>query len=309
MAYYRLSKVVKMRRLALGVKREEFDADGPTGMTVYRMEEGKHKTSERTYRSLTRSMGIEESTYQGILKTKRLDELQMTYEIVCALLNKNHEEAEHIIKQLEDGLDTKDMRNQQYLRHMKEMIRYEKAEIAPEEYEKVLLELLRYRVPKGYKVDMAQWPLHVREFQIMHALNNVLKRKKQYEEQRELMHILKEILVCEYMNSEDRKLYQIITSLCLADALGNMEKHREAIAVDEKNLMLCEGEEEWRYLADVYYDMFWNYWMIKEKETLSELEEEKCRQCLLNAYYVDKVHGELHPRFGQRLRECYPGEL
>ena len=180
MAYYRLSKVVKMRRLALGVKREEFDADGPTGMTVYRMEEGKHKTSERTYRSLTRSMGIEESTYQGILKTKKLDELQMTYEIVCALLNKNHEEAEQIIERLEDGLDTKDMRNQQYLRHMKEMIRYEKAEIAPEEYEQVLHELLQYRVPKGYKVDMTQWPLHVREFQIMHALNNVLKVRRHY---------------------------------------------------------------------------------------------------------------------------------
>ena len=123
MAYYNLSKVVKMRRKALGVKREEFDAEGPTGMTVYRIEEGKHKTSERTYRSLTRSMGIEESTYQGILKTKKLSELQMTYEIVAAELDNDEESAEKLVKQLKEKLDVSDVRNNQYIRYFEGRIR------------------------------------------------------------------------------------------------------------------------------------------------------------------------------------------
>lgn len=309
MAYYNLSKVVKMRRKALGVKREEFDAEGPTGMTVYRIEEGKHKTSERTYRSLTRSMGIEESTYQGILKTKKLNELQETYEIAYLLWSKNDKDAEQRIESLKEKLDEKDMRNYQYLRYMEERIRYGKGEITAEEYEKILEELLQLRVTKGYSVDMSSWPLHIKECQMIFALNNVVRKEKKYTRQKEIAEELKAVLAHEYMNDENRKLYQIASSIWLADMLGNTGRHREAIRVDEENLKQCEEEEEFRYLADVYYDIFWNYFMLKQQETLSAEEEERCRQCLLRAYYIDQAHGGLHPRYGQRLQEHYPEEL
>ncbi|MBE5951322.1 MAG: hypothetical protein E7260_06960 [Lachnospiraceae bacterium] len=309
MAYYNLSKVVKMRRKALGVKREEFDAEGPTGMTVYRIEEGKHKTSERTYRSLTRSMGIEESTYQGILKTKKLNELQVTYEIAYLLWSKNDKNAEQKIESLKEKLDEKDMRNYQYLRYMEERIRYGKGEITAEEYEKVLEELLQLRVTKGYSVDMSSWPLHIKECQMVSALNNVLKKERKYEQQKELLIKLKTVLEHDYMNNENKELYQIIASVLWADMLGNIGAHREAIKMDEENLKQCEEKKEFRYLADVYYDLFWNYLMLKKQETLSAEEEERCRQCLLRAYYIDQAHGGLHPRYGQRLQECYPEEL
>ena len=49
--------------------------------------------------------------------------------------------------------------------------------------------------------------------------------------------------------------------------------------------------------------------MLKQQETLSVDEEEWCRQCLLRAYYIDRAHGGLHPRYEQRVQEFYPEEL
>ena len=111
------------------------------------------------------------------------------------------------------------------------------------------------------------------------------------------------------MNDEDRYLYQIIGAIWWSDVLGNTEMYREAILRDEETLRMCEERQEFRYIADVYYDIFWNYWMLKKKETLSTEEEDRCRQCLLRAYYIDQAHGGLHPRYGWRLKECYPEEL
>lgn len=309
MAYYRLSKIVKMRRNALGVGREAFDADGPTGMTVYRMEEGKHKASERTYRSLTRSMGIEESTYQGILKTKKLGELHATYEISRAMFLDDREKAEEIFERLKEGLDKDDMRNKQHLMEYEARILYRKGELTTEEFEKVLKEILRYRLPKGYDIELFSWPLHVEECSIVFGLNNVLRKEKKHEEQKELAEGLGRLMQQEYMNRESRKLYQILSSIWLADMHGNIGEHRTAIQIDEENILLCEEEEDFRYLADVYYDLFWNYRMLKEQETLTAWEEERCKECLLRAYYINKIRGGLHNRYEQRLRECYPETL
>ena len=309
MAYYRLSTVVKMRRKALGVKRGEYDAAGPTGMTVYRMEEGKHKASERTYRQLTRSMGIEESTYQGLLKTSNLSDLQMTYDINRSMLLKDEKRAKEILTCLKEQLDETDVRNRQYIEKNEIRLKYESGGFAEGEYEKKLWELLNYRFPKGYEVDWTEWPLHWEECEIVLMLLQFLREEGKHEEQREVAERFLAVIRQEYMNRENETMYLIYGITWLADMLGNIGRHREAIQLEEENILLSEEEEDFRYLADIYYDIFWNYWMLKKKETLSALEEARCKECLLKAYYVDKAWGSLHPRYAQRMKECYPEEL
>ena len=68
MAYYRLSQVLKMRREAMEHSRFEYDVDGPSFMTVYRLEKGDVRVKEKTYRSLSRAMGEEESTRRAGLR-------------------------------------------------------------------------------------------------------------------------------------------------------------------------------------------------------------------------------------------------
>lgn len=309
MAYYRLSEVVKMRRKALGVKRGEYDAAGPTGMTVYRMEEGKHKASERTYRQLTRSMGIEESTYQGLLKTNSLSNLQITYEVSRAMLMGDEKKAKMLVNDLKEQLDESDLRNRQYIEKYEIRLRYQSGEITEEEYEKELKKLLTCRFPKDSKVDVAEWPLHAEECDIVFLINNILWKQRKNAEQEQMAEKLKKALRQEYMDIENRVFYQMLSNLWRADACGNMGRHREAIQLDEENIRLCEEKAEFRYLADIYYDIFWNYWMLKKQEALSAVEEKRCKECLLRAYYLDKADGSFHKLYERRMKECYPEEL
>lgn len=111
MAYYRLSQVIKMRRKALGHSRYEYDVVGPSAMSVYRMEEKGIRTSEKTYRKLTRAMGEEESTRRGVLKTKDVRVLWLKNEIEDGLLRKQYRRVESLIAELVNSVDNAVIRN------------------------------------------------------------------------------------------------------------------------------------------------------------------------------------------------------
>ena len=74
MAYYRLSTFLKMKRNAIGVARDAFDVEGPSDMTVYRMEKGK-QYSNKTYNLLTNCMGVEENLKENILNVDSFSDI------------------------------------------------------------------------------------------------------------------------------------------------------------------------------------------------------------------------------------------
>lgn len=309
MAYYRLSQVVKMRRTALGHSREEYDADGPTGMTVYRLEEGKNKATERTYRSLTRAMGMEESTRQGVLKTKNMKVLHLVNEISDAFFKDDYEKAGLLIERLEQGLDKTVARNQQYLLDVEANLTYKRKLITDEVYEQSIKENLAYGKLKVDDMLERHWPFHECECNMLLGLVEIIRKQKKYEQQKVLLEKLEEVLTTGYMEQEYSLAYLVYVRWRMGDVLGNLEQHRMAIEMDEKTLKLCEEQDEFRYLAEVYYDIFWNYWMIKKKETLTEQEEARCKECLVKAYYINKSMYPPKSLYERRLRECYPEEL
>ena len=309
MAYYRLSKVVKMRREALECNRDEFDVEGPAGMTVYRMEEGKHKTSEKTYRRLTRAMGMEESTGQGMLKTNDLDVLHLVNEITHCFQKKDYDAAENMIAQLENSLDDKEFKNKQYLDYKKLNLHYRAGKLRDEEYEYKLKEILSGKKLGADEKISRKWPFTQEEWKMLLDLAEVIRSRKQYEQQETLLECLLAIMDEGYMESEYRVGYLMSLRWRMGDVLGNVKEHRRAIEIDEKTIEMCEAEWEIRCMAEVYYDIFWNYWMIKKKETLTELEEERCRECLLKAYYINQALFPSKELYKKRLQECYPEEL
>ncbi|MBP3608861.1 MAG: hypothetical protein J6J42_00830 [Lachnospiraceae bacterium] len=309
MAYYRLSQVVKMRRTALGHDRDEYDADGPAGMTVYRMEEGKNKTTERTYRSLTRAMGMEESTRQGVLKTKNMKVLHFVNEISDAFMENDYEKVEWLIEKLGQDLDKGIVRNQQYLVSVVTKLNHIQNLITDEVYEQSIRENLAYGEMKVDDMLIRHWPFHEPECNILVTLVEIVRVQKNYEQQKFLLEKLEEILITGYMEQEYSLAYLVYVRWRMGDVLGNLEQHRMAIEMDEKTLKLCEEQDEFRYLAEVYYDIFWNYWMIKKKETLTEQEEARCKECLVKAYYISKAWFHSKSLYERRLRELYPEEL
>lgn len=309
MAYYRLSQVLKMRREAMEHSRFEYDVEGPSFMTVFRLESGNVRVKENTYRSLSRAMGEEESTRRGILKTKDIQVLWLMNEISNSFFEKDFEKVENLIGQLEAKLDCSVKRNQQYLDYVKAKLMYNQRVITAEDYEEVMKAGLTYGKVNFDKMIEKVWPFHERELQMLLGIVRMARLKEDYEFQRKLSEGLKAALEQEYMEAEYDAAYVSWMRWSISDVLGNMGQHREAIVMDEETCRFCEDRAEFRYLAEIYYSIFWNYHMLKKKETLTEQEEARCKECLLKAYYINKAWYPRKELYEKRVKECYPEEL
>ena len=309
MAYYRLSQVLKMRREAMEQTRFDYDVEGPSFMTVYRLEKGEVRVKENTYRSLSRAMGEEESTRRGVLKTTDIRVLWLVNEIADAFLHDNYEKAEELIGELEEKLDYSIKRNQQYLDFVKAKLHHQKGFIKKEEYQMLLKENITYGNMSFDDMIVKSWPFHEKELQVLLEVIESVRSRQEYDRQRYLLEQLMTDVQNGYMESEYSIVYTIYARWRISDVLGNMGYHREAIAMDEETLKLCEEKNERRYRAEVYYDIFWNYYMLKKQETLTEQEEARCKECLLKAYYINKAWYRAKPLYERRMEECYPEEL
>ena len=309
MGYYQVSKIIKMRRMALESKWEDFDVEGPAGMTVYRLEKDAHMGTERTYRRLTRSMGVEESLGQGILKTPRMEALVGMNEMMRSIDEKQYEVAEQWLEKIKTQIDMEAPRNKQYITAKQAELQYYQKKITDAEYEERLKEALAYTIPTFAKKGIDGWPLHDAELELVVSWNNCLKSQKKNEEQLQLADKVREILEQRYLNPELRNRYYVIASLALADAMGSLGRHREAIAVNKETIKLCQEKMEIRNIDHAYYDIFWNYLKLSEKETLTAAEEAERRQCLLMAYYISRAKGKTSPLYERRVKEEYPEEF
>lgn len=309
MAYYRLSQVIKMRREALGHSRHEYDADGPSFMAVYRTEEKGIRISEKNYRKLTRAMGEEESTRRGILKTKDIRVLHLVNDISNGFLQKDFEQIERLIAKLEKTVDCRIRRNKRYLAYVKAKLQYKRGELSDSEYEVSIKQGISYGDKDFEELVNKNWPYHEREWNQLLELVDVLRKEKDYETQNYLLDRMKSTLERDYMEKEYSTAYLVWVRCCISDALGNMGLHREALEIDEETCRLCEEMLEFRYMQEIYYDIFWNYQMIKKKETLTEQEEARCKECLLKAYYINKAGYQPKELYAKRIKECYPEEL
>ncbi len=304
MAYYRLSTMMKLKRELLGYSRDDFDVDGPCGMTVYRMEEGKNKMSERSFRKLTKAMGMEESTGRGLLRTKALEVLMDIIDNSDFFLGRQYEELETNLLQLEEILDLSVPRNLQYVSYLHVRVRFQKGNISKEEYAKEMCKVLLYTCPSKEESLLAKWPYCMMEWKIFMSIMVAVKNEKNYTLQKELAKQAEQLLLSDYLANVFKVGYLTLMWFMIGDALGNMGFHEQAIRVGKENLLLCKRNNEIRFLSEVYYDIFWNYLMVKKKgKTLTDEEETFCRQCLIKAYYLNKALFPAKELYLVRLRK------
>lgn len=309
MAYYKVSQVIKMRREAMEHDRFAYDVDGPSAMTVFRLEKGEVRIKEKTYRSLSRAMGEEESTRQAVLRTKKLRVLHMVNDISHAFLTEDYEMAETLIAQLEEQLDGTVKRNRQYVEYVKAKLQYRRGNTDAATFETVLKNTISYGTLTFDDMIGKAWPFHEMECGRLHQLIEVVRDKKEYELQKYLLEQFLADLESGYMETEYSIAYTAAAQWRISDVLGNLGYHREAIELGEENRRMCEAHAEFRYLAEIYYDIFWNYKMLKKKETLTEQEEARCKECLLKAYFINKAWYRPKKLYETRMKECYPEEL
>lgn len=309
MAYYRASQVIKMRRNALGHSREEYLAEGPSDRTIFRMENGKVHIKETTYRRLSRAMDEEESTRQGILQTEDMSVLWLTNKITRCLYVKEYEKAEKLIAQLEEKLDSTVEVNRRYLNSIKAELQFYKGSLDSKSYGNEIEDSLSHGDKKFDELIKDKWPFGERECNRILKLVEVVRKEKNYNRQKELLEQLLDVLDTGYMGMEYRAAYMITARYRMGDVLGNLGFHRDAIALDEETIAMCKEQQDRRFLPELNYDIFWNYMMLSEKETLTQQEEAYRKECLLKAYCLNKAEYSAKNRYKERVLEFYPDEI
>ena len=309
MAYYRASKVIKMRRNALGHSREEYSAEGPSGRTIYRMENGKVHIKESTYRRLSKAMDEEESTRQGILQTEDISLLWLTNKITRCFYIKEYDKAEELIAQLEEKLDSTVEVNRRYLDSIKAELQFYKGSLDSKSYGNEIEDSLSHGDKNFDELIKNKWPFEERECNRIISLVEIVRREKDYNRQKKILEYFLELLETGYMESGYNDVYIIIARYRMGDVLGNLGFHREAIALDEETIAMCEEQENQRLIPKLYYDIFWNFMMLSPKETLTQQEESYCKECLLKAYYSGLAIYPNNTLYERRLKENYPDEL
>ena len=309
MAYYRASKVIKMRRNALGHSREEYAAEGPSYQSIYRIEHGKVRVKESTYRRLSKAMDEEESTRQGILQTEDISVLWLTNEITRSFYLKEYGRIEELILQLEEKLDTSIEVNRRYLECIKAELQYSKGNLDSKSYSKEIEDSLSHGSKGMAELLSRKWPFKERECNRILSLVEVARKEKDYDRQKKLLEQLLEILETGYMESGYNDVYKILARCRMGDVLGNLGFHREAITWDEEAIGMCEERQEWRFFPELNYDIFWNYMMLSQKETLTQQEENYRKECLLKAFYLNKAEHFANMLYEERVLEFYPEEI
>lgn len=308
MAYYRLSTFLKMKRNAIGVARDAFDAEGPSDMTVYRMEKGK-QYSNKTYNLLTNCMGVEENLKENILNVESFSDIFLLGDMQRSLSRMEYADSMTILEHLFEKIDISDKKNQQKFLYLTLIIKFHHGKISLEEYLNGIYELLYLRIPKDYSVNLYEWPFHVDELQMLISLDGILQGLGKYKEQLDNARGIMRLMQMRYVVSDKRNQYTMFAFLFEARAYGNMGEYEKALEIDHENLLFCENNQEFSDIAEIYYDIHWNYWELKKKRPLSSEEEKECKRALFMAYYIAKSRKYKKPLYEKRLLERYSDEI
>lgn len=211
-----------------------------------------------------------------------------------------------MISALETRMDCSIKRNQQYLEYLEAQLQYKRGLLNTEVYEKMLKDTFFHGALNFEHMLERSWPFHEMEWNRLQSIVEIVRKKKDYEGQKELLTRMNELLEHLYMEQKYRVAYRMYVRWRMGDVLGNLGLHREAIEFDEETIKISEDGLERNYLAESYYDIFWNYQEIKKNETLTEEEELRCKECLIKAYYINKALFPMDRLYERKLRMYYP---
>lgn len=340
MAVYRLGDMVRMRREALGMTQDElvqvYDGKACNPMAPVRTEAGGEDRNEicsvqvlrrienggvkrvkiDVFRRLMGKMGLlPERIYASLLVTECRG-LRLKSEIHVHMNQKEYEEAEKKLQELEKMLVPAYPRNEQYLIERKARLAYKKREMEAQKCLEILYGALKYTVPKLDQIDIAEWPFNMNEFDILFDIVNAYHNMKEREKELEILLKLKKNVERQYMDDA----YYVVWHMYILKGLS--QYMCVAGQIDESAVFCKTGIEECkkqRILGDVFgflYDIAWGKetrmrkGMSSPEEGLAEqreaaIKEERafCKKLLVQGYYLAVAQGDVHG--AERIKRLY----
>lgn len=314
MAVYRLGDILRMKREALGITREklcEMIGEKCSPQTLYRMECGKVKVKQETYRTIMRCIGeLPEKNYSSIIVSK-YPALNLKSEIQTHLIYREYEQAEEKLRQLEQVMPLDYMRNRQYLIERKATLAFRQEKIKPEEYQKLLFDALRCTIPDLDKIDIADWPYNEEEFSILMYILNTYHAMKCKDKESELLLKLKENLERRYMEEDYYVIWHSTVISNLAVIMRGRKEYERSIEYCLQGIEDCKKQRILGVIGFLFLNRALNIQYQKEDEFMSETEREFCKKFLVQAYFLSIAEKEYYRanRIKEICERYYPGEI
>lgn len=317
MAVYRIGDILRMKREALGITREklcELSEEACSPQTLYRMECGKVKIKQDVYRKLMECMGeLQERNYASVLVTN-YKALNLKTEIQVHLVNREYEQAEKKLEELEHFLVDDYVRNKQYLLEIKSKLAYYKGQISSEEHLANLWKALQYTIPSIDKIELEQWPYNNEEFDIIFAIANSYSRMKQREQEEKVLLQLKESIEKKYMDEDYYVSWHTPCLMNLSQLMSIQKQHEKSIEYCMKGVEESKKQLVLGFVYNLLYDLAWNTENLIQKGIIEKKERESCKRLLVQAYYLSQAQNIEHDASdAERLKRLceyfYPGEI
>ena len=314
MAVYRIGDMVRMKREALGITREqlcEMSEGICENQTLYRIETGKVKVKQKVYRKLMECMGeLPERSYASIMVSD-YRALNIKTEINVLLVQRKYEQAEKKLEELKQFMDVDYVRNKQYLLLIKSELTYYKQQISVEEHLENLWKALRYTIPNLDNIEIGRWPYNCEEFDIIIAIANLYDEINQRENSEKLLQQLRKSTERKYVDEN----YYVSRHIRCFDSLSQLmcmeQRHETSMEYCREGVEESKKQRILGIVFDLLYDLAWNKEKLIQKELLNKKERESCKRLLVQAYYLCIAQGMEHSaeRIKRLCERNYPGEI
>lgn len=313
MAVYRIGDILRMKREALEITREQLcEKSGEICgvQTLYRIECGTVKVKQKVYQKLMECMGeLPERSYASVFVTD-YQALNLKVAIDVLLINGKYEEAEQKLKELELFLVPGYVRNQQYLLKVKSTLAYYQQQISAREYLENLWKALRYTVQIPPE-KLEKWPLNCEEFDILTEIIWIYDKINERNKELEFALKLKENIERKYVDEDYYVSRHTISFVELSQLMCLEQQHEISMRYCLESI---EESKSQRLLGNMYnllYNIVWNKEEMIKKELLDKKERESCKKLLVQAYYLSVAQGVKHSaeRIKRLCERYYPGEI
>ncbi len=259
MGEYNLGTFIRRSRKALGLTQEGlcFDEEGNqyfSEKTLSRIERGKQRPNYRTIREVMGRLGKEAYFYVPTLRTMDYRVLELKRELKKTIVRNEYEEAEIILRQIEENLSCDYATNRQYLIRMQALIDQKLKRISVEEELELLETALKLTVHSYGTENFHYEVLTSEEVVIVCNIASCYGMLENTERALELLQMVIDMLEDDELKDSryPRGMREMVDANYIR-WIGNQGRYQKAIEECDRAILYCIEKNTLNTLAGIYY--------------------------------------------------------
>ena len=268
MGVYTIGDIICRTRKSLGITRKDLCEGICTIETLYRIESGERIPNRANYQALMERMGKHGEKYIPFLHSDEIDTIIKGNELELLLLSRKYEELSNKLIYFQHKLNINDNVNRQFIKRLQALVDYETKKINETEKRTMLVDALRYTVPR-YQDGIVPICLFTRN-EIM-LLCNIAVSYAQEKKIKIALNMLTQIE--QYFDNtnidiEERAISETLALSNYAQCLGLNGETRKAIEKGEKAAAICIKTRKCGVLPNVLYNLAYENALLQNDKVI-----------------------------------------